>query len=228
MKLELYRFFCFSNYLLLVKIANNMKKTNKISLNEAQLRNLIAESIKKVLKEEIVSEPGKYISAYYNDYVPYDDDYIERYGNGGVYDSDNGDNDKINRSIPNEVYGLAQRVENLAKRINLYEPEIKISADRTDTERERSSGGWSEEWTETSFDGIMTIRFSSMSIDEKAKYDKFLSMLYRIFNYYCENVRINSNKFYGSYEINVKFSCPYKDGRNNKFESPKEKHSAWE
>ena len=195
-----------------------MKKI--IRLTETQLHSLIKESVNKVLREDIFPKVGKKTSSYYSDRVPYDDEWADKYGSQGMHGQSEWEGE-INQSIPNEVYGLAQRVENLGRRIfGGDDLDIDVSADRNDEwiERDNSSG------TETSFRGVMTITVNNddlnrhkgqgrINIDVRGSIKKFMKIVYSLFNTYCDDVNITSETGFNT-TFHVNFSCPFIEGRN--------------
>lgn len=58
------------------------------------------------------------------------------------------------------------------------------------------------------------------TIDKQIELKKFSSTLYKLFNYYCNGVEINTHNSRQEVTFNVKFLLPYnkvKDGKNTNF-----------
>lgn len=175
---------------------------NRIRLTESQLHRVIKESVKKVLREGIFPKVGRMTSSYNSDNIPYDDDWVDKYGSGGIHSQSEWEGE-INQSIPNEVHGLAQRVENLGLRMFGTDCiDIDVSADRND-EFVESGDVFG---TDTTFRGIISIyvsredfirktfRQEETRINFDSVFKKFIKLVNSMFNQYCNDVNITTNR----------------------------------
>ena len=98
-------------------------KKDKLILNEQQVEKLVAKCVRRALKESSVAVRGTTTNTDVYP-VPYDDDYVDRYGPTNPTDSNKSENDSI------EKYGeaIAQRIDNIFKKKGI-KGHVQVSED---------------------------------------------------------------------------------------------------
>ena len=109
-----------------------MAKKQVIRLTESDLHRIIKESVNKVLNEVTV-RTGSHQSFRY-DPVPYDDDWIERYGNHPAYSADE---PAEKNNITSHLYALVNRIEKCLEKKGLP-ARVDVSEDFIESDNQDS------------------------------------------------------------------------------------------
>ena len=199
-----------------------MKK--RVRLTERDLHRIVKESVNRLLREEILGTPGRKTRSFDGD-VPYDDDYVEKYGSS-AYHSYNDDelDDKgfetTNQTISKDVAAFLKRVDNAVTRKFGGHCTIRYGMDSEDIDRETNNDLWSCSWTDTR--NAHKISFCWMNnasnlVDERISRKVFNFVTRMIMNYCPYELTIsNANVSYREVDINLEYEDMKKLGRNNK------------
>ena len=123
-----------------------------IRLTENDLHKIVKESVKRILKEDIYGKVGKRSSTFDTDNIPYDDDYIEKYGATSPYasniDNDDVDDDypyeRTNQSINRDAVAFLHRIESAVEAKFGGRCDITYSMDKNEIDREQGNWSWTD------------------------------------------------------------------------------------
>lgn len=199
-----------------------MKKL--IRLTESDIHRIVKESVNRILREEVLGTHGRKTRSFDGE-VPYDDDYVEKYGSS-AYHSDNDDelDDKgfetTNQTISKDVAAFLKRVDNAVTRKFGGHCIIRYGMDSEDIDRERNSGEWSCWRTDTRNTHKISFcwRNYASNLGDKRINRKVFNFVTRMITNYCpyELTISNANVSYSEVDIDLEYEDMKKLGRNNK------------
>jgi hypothetical protein len=194
-----------------------------IRLTESDLHKIVRESVKRILREEIYGMPGRKISSFRGE-VPYDDDYVEKYGSNEPYASNRDDEldnkgfETTNQTISKDVAAFLRRVDNAVTRKFGGYCDISYRMDSEDTDREKHYGGYIETWTDTEDTDVIEFSWRSdfKHGDIASKVLMFVMKMFAAYKPYGLQVT-NTDVTHMTVTIEMKINGRRNDfGRNNK------------